>query len=77
MTETAGMEIYVVLNSRGEYEVGVSEVEALERFDDQVGGFDHRRVYQLNLTAPLPKAIEVAATLPQMQDGGYSLEIKP
>ncbi len=73
---TAEIEIYAVVDRDGDYEVGKDEDEALERYGDNIGAYASRHTIKMSLTVPLPKPIEVSATLPEKEDGGYSLEIK-
>lgn len=71
---TAEIEVYVAVNEDGEYEVGTDEHEAGERLDSNSGGYQ-RQVFALKLTVPLPKPVEVSATLPE-REAQLSLEIR-
>lgn len=72
--ETTEIEIFVAVNEDGAYEVGVDEVEAGERLDENQGGHQ-RHFIKLTLTVPLPKVIEVSGSLPVNASGEYSLTV--
>jgi hypothetical protein len=73
---TAEVEIYLVVDTNGDYEVGVNEDDAPERFSENISGDSIRHMIKMTITVPLPRTIEVTAALPEREDGGYGLEIK-
>ncbi len=70
-------EMCIAVNEDGDWCVGQDEDEACERMDEEYGG-GQRRIIKLNvdIAAVIPQVIEVSATLPQKEDGGYSLVIQ-
>jgi hypothetical protein len=72
----AEIEIYLVVDTSGDYEVGVNEDDATERFGENIAGDAIRHMIKMTITVPLPRTIEVSAALPEREDGGYGLEIK-
>jgi hypothetical protein len=76
LANTTEVEIYLVVDSAGDYEVGVNEDDAAERFGENIAGDAVRHMIKMTITVPLPRTIEVAAALPEREDGGYGLEIK-
>jgi hypothetical protein len=73
---TAAVEIYIVVDDEGDYEVGRDEDEATERYGDSFSTYMPRRLIKMTVTVPLPRTIEVAAALPEKDDGSYELVIK-
>lgn len=73
MTE---IEIWTVIDGEGQAEVGMSEDDCLERYDNEIGGSLARRVVKMMLMIQPPKAIEVSGAIPD-EGGSFSLEIKP
>ena len=51
----------MVIDSNGDYAVGVDYDEATQLFDDNIGGNGARRVIKLNVRASLPEEIEECA----------------
>ena len=45
--------VFVALDRRGEYEVGVTEDEARERFGEYVSSSEPRHIVRMTLTVPL------------------------
>ena len=84
MTETLSMapeseiaEIYLAVNENGEYDIGCDAEDAAERLRENCGG-DHCRIVRMNIdiTAVVPKEIEVEAALPEREDGTFELAIR-
>ena len=61
-------EIFLLLDSDNELEVGTSESEVRERFDENIGGHAAKRLVKLNVTLSLPELIEVDVTVPDDPD---------
>ena len=59
MTEKYEIPIFVIIDSDGDYTVGKDQDEAIEVFEDTIGGSGPRRI--VKLTARL--------TLPEVEDG--------
>lgn len=79
MTEDTPMveiEIYIVVDEDGDYELGKEQDEATERYDENISSLQAKHVIKMTVQVPAPRIIEVAAALPATQDGSYSLEIK-
>ena len=74
--ETADIEIYVVVDSDGDYEVGINDEEATERYGETISTSLPRRLIKMTITVPLPRAIEVTAAIPEKDDGSYELIVK-
>lgn len=62
--ETCEVEVWLVVDAPGDYGVGRTEEQALENYEDNIGGNSPRRVVKLTLTVPLPRVQEVRAALP-------------
>lgn len=69
-------EIYVVVDSDNDYEVGTSEEDALSRFEEHFAGERNRTTYRFEITGLDAKIVGVSATLPEREDGLYVMEIK-
>jgi hypothetical protein len=57
------IEVWIVMNEDGEYEVGKDEDDAVERFEDDVGG-SFRRVVKINVTMGPPEPQVANVTIP-------------
>lgn len=64
MTEFNTVDVFVVIDSNGDYAVGGNDDAALENFDNEVGGDRPRRIVKLNVTMRLPVVTEVSVTVP-------------
>jgi hypothetical protein len=53
------LEVWVAVDADGDYECGVDEDAATERFDENVGGTGGRRLVKLTVKVPLPTVIEL------------------
>ena len=73
--ETADIEIYVVVDSDGDYEVGINDEEATERYGETISASLPRRLIKMTITVPLPRMIEVTAAIPEKDDGSYELVV--
>lgn len=68
---TATVEVWVLVDAAGEVVAGTSEEQAAERYGEEVGelaaaaGF---RMVKLTLTVPLPKPIEITATVADAEE---------
>ena len=74
--ETAEIEVYVVVDGDGDYEVGITDDEASERYGETVSSSLPRHMIKMTITVPLPRTIEVTAAIPAKDDGSYELVIK-
>lgn len=73
MTE---VEIWLVIDSEGQAEIAMDEDEALQRFEDQIGGLNARRLVKMLLMVEPPASITVSGALPG--DGeSFTLVVKP
>jgi hypothetical protein len=57
------IEVWIVMNEDGDYEVGKDEDDAVERFEDDVGG-SFRRVVKINVTMGPPEPQVANVTVP-------------
>ncbi len=62
MADKIQIEIWVVMNEDGEYEVGCDRESATERFDESFSG-DPRRLVKLNVWIAPPEVIEAEVTV--------------
>jgi hypothetical protein len=69
--------VFIAVNEDRDWDAGADEDEAAERLRENYGGNQVTMVkLDVDVTAVVPKLIEVSATLPEREDGSYSLEIK-
>lgn len=54
------VEVWVCVDSDGDYRVGCDEDGAVTAYDEEVGGTDGRRMVKLTVKVPLPTVIELA-----------------
>jgi hypothetical protein len=73
---TTEIEIYLVVDAGGDYEVGLTDDDATERFGENVGGDSVRHMIKMIITVPLPRTIEVAAAIPEKDGSSYTLDIR-
>lgn len=73
MTE---IEFFVMVNADGEYVVHREESELGDQWDSDIGGSApiNTRTYAIKLAVPVPKVIEVSATLPNT-DGPVTVTV--
>jgi hypothetical protein len=69
------IEVVVIVDEDGSYELGNSIEQAREMYNDNIGGDGAHHVITMKLKVPLPKPIVVSATLPQNDAGEYRLEL--
>lgn len=66
----AEVEVWVVVDANGDYEVGPCQDSAHTHYRDNVGEIDGpTRMVRVVLSVPLPTAVEVRAELPAEPDG--------
>ena len=63
MTNTAQVEIFIVVDEDGDFEVANDQELAFERYNDEINGDYATQCFKLNLTIPLPKIIEASAEI--------------
>lgn len=73
MAETTTIDVFLIVDEDGNFEVGTDESKAGERFNDAHSGY-LRKCHKLNLTIPLPKLAEVSGTL-TVNEGEHTLTI--
>lgn len=54
MPKTATLDIFVIVDSNGDYAIGMDVDSVYEAFDDQIGGQQPRRMFQLKVMAEMP-----------------------
>ncbi len=62
-TQHAEIEVWVLVDSDGDYETATTEETARERFEENVGNLNERagsRLVKLTVKVPLPTVIELA-----------------
>lgn len=75
VVETCEVEVYVVVDSAGDYGVGRDEDEACEDYDSDIGGTSCRRIVKVKLTVPLPEAIVMTGVVPAEATEGTTLTV--
>ena len=70
------VEVWVIINEGGDFQVGADEEQAIEDFEDNHAGY-RRRTFRLFLTLPLPQVTEVRGELPEAEGNAYGLEVRP
>jgi hypothetical protein len=73
--EMGSVEIWLVVDSAGDYATGASEDDALQAYADNIGSTLAMRAIKMTLAVALPTATEVAATIPSDADGEIQLAI--
>lgn len=66
-TPTATCEIFVCIDSEGQYAVGTDADLARQAYEEDVGCLNEQdgfRLVKVTLTVPLPKAVELTGTVP-------------
>lgn len=75
---TMEVELWVLVDSDGNYSVGSSEDDCNQRFEDEIGTVQgNRRLYSLLLTVPDPKPVTLRATLPAEPAETLTLNVQP
>jgi hypothetical protein len=64
------VEVWVLVNDQGEYDVGPCDVSCQERFDENCSTGGARRLVKVTLNVPTPKAVELVGTVPAESEGG-------
>lgn len=73
--KTCQVEVWVVVASTGDYEVGRDADAAEERYADDIGGNECRRMVKVTLTVPLPVAVELTGVVPEESSEGAELTV--
>jgi hypothetical protein len=63
MADRGTFEVWLVVDSYGDYEVGTTDESALELFADNIGATGPLALYRLSVSAPLPRPREATITL--------------
>jgi hypothetical protein len=58
------IDVWIVMNESGDYEVGRDEETAIDRFDAEEFGGLYRRLVRFKVTMSPPEAVEVDLTVP-------------
>jgi hypothetical protein len=75
--KTETLELWLCVAANGDYQTGTTEDEARERFVENIEPLEDTtgfRLVRLNLTVPLPVAIEASGTVPET-DGEVALTV--
>lgn len=56
--------LWVCVDKDGAYEAGTDDNEALQRFDESVGGDEPRRLVQVNVRLRVPRPVMVGVQVP-------------
>ena len=59
------VELYVCVDSAGDYGIGRDEDAALADYDENIGGTNARRVIQVALSVPEFKAVVMTGVVPE------------
>jgi hypothetical protein len=65
------LEIVVCVDANGDYRTGRDADEAREKYEEDIGALaecDGFRIYNLTLTVPLPRPVEVSGTVARTDD---------
>lgn len=73
--ETCEIEVWVLVNADGEYEVGNDADQAYERFEENCDTSGARRMVKVVLTVPLPVECVLTGTVPAESTEGAALEV--
>jgi hypothetical protein len=73
--ETCEIEVWVMVNENGEYEVGCDEDEVGERYSDNINDNLARRAVKVILTVPMPKPVTMRGTVPAEAEGEFALSV--
>ena len=71
------VDIALVIDENGNYSVARYPDTAVELHNADFFSGIATNIIMMKIRVPIPKHIEVSATLPQQEDGNYSLEVKP
>lgn len=58
------VEVWVVVDESGDYEVGKEQDQAQERYDDEIGSSGPRRYVRVVLSVPTPAPVTLKGTVP-------------
>jgi hypothetical protein len=72
---TTTIEVWVMVDQYGDYDVGTSEGLAREAYDGNIGGDAARRLVKLLLTVPLPEPLVVTGTVPAPAEAECELRV--
>jgi hypothetical protein len=72
----AEVEVWVMVNESGEYEVGVCDTSCKENFEANCSTGEMNKMFKLTLKVPLPKPQELTAEIPEEEDEPVELEVK-
>jgi hypothetical protein len=76
-SQTCQVEVWVLVDADGDYGVGREADAASQNYADDVGGTEgNRRMVKLTLTIPLPKPMELVATIPEEEPGEAELKVE-
>jgi len=67
MATMQDVEVFVMVNGDGEYEVGTSDTEAQERFEENCTTEGGRRLIKITLKVPLPEVVEIEGEVPDTE----------
>lgn len=73
MAQVHEVEIWVIVNESGEWEVGTGEDEAVERFNANCSADENRRRVCLKLQVPVPETVTLTGAVPGGADGEIAL----
>jgi hypothetical protein len=62
--EPKKIEIWVVLDAEGDYAVGVDRDQAVERFEEEIGGTAGARLAKITVTMTPPVEVEANVSIP-------------
>jgi hypothetical protein len=76
MATTTQVEVWVMVDQDGDYDVGTSEELARENYDGNIGGDAARRLVKLLLTVPLPEPLVVTGVIPAPVEPQCELQVE-
>jgi hypothetical protein len=73
MTEPKTIEVWIAIDGDGDYEVGCDDDDAVDRYNDNIGGTRSMRLVKLNVTMRPPEVTEASVTVPD--EAGQTVEV--
>ena len=70
------IEVWVLINEAGEYEVACNQDDVESLFAGNIGGCGAQRLVCLKLKVPAPKTTVLTGTVPDTQEGEIGLAIE-
>lgn len=73
--EFVTVEVWVLVDDGGDYEVGTSDEDVCERFGSNIGSSNPNRMVRLTVKVPKPKTVQVHVTVPDRDDEAAEVSV--